>query len=183
MPDSTPPRSDLVTFALVGLVAAGIVMAFVLTQQHEPIPGWLDALIVGGLTSLGFYKAASPGQQQAVAKVAAQVDALGTAVDLNHLDTMQRLDATPAEPELRTAPLTVGPGGATTTDAYMHRTSPDAPPPPVAPMLWADPQPEPGPEPTVADITEAVLAQLRKAQPAARPVAFVSHPSAPPLAT
>jgi hypothetical protein len=90
-PASSPPRSDLVTWALILFTAIGVGMAFVLTQQHEPIPGYLDAIIVGGLTSIGFYKAANPQQQQQVQQLGQQVQQLGTTVDLNHLDTMNTL--------------------------------------------------------------------------------------------
>lgn len=131
-------QADLVSVALVVFTAAGLAMAFVLTQQHEPVPGYLEAMIVGGLTSLGFYKAANPQQQQAVAQLGQQVQQLGTAVDLNHLDTMQAIAAAPTAPTPTPDDVvsTRADGSMfvrSTVPGFGHTEAAPAPPAPAAP--------------------------------------------------
>lgn len=161
-PDIAPPsrfQADLITLSMVLVFAGSVVMAFVLTQQHPEagysLPGWLEAIMVAGLPLIFAYRATSPTQAGNVAAVAGEVAKLGDAMDLNHLDTIQQID-----------------GLAPVFSASFTGEQPTVtwtPPAEPAPMLWADPEPpqqQPPPPP---------------APPAARPVAFVSHPSAPPL--
>lgn len=103
-------QTDFLTVALFGGTILAGIGAFVLTQQHEPIPGWLEAAVSGGLVSLGFYRAASPGQNGAVAAVAGSVAQLAEKVDVNHLDTMATL-AAPTPPTGAVGGLAWGPGG------------------------------------------------------------------------
>lgn len=201
-PVAPPPsqfQADLISCALILLTAAGVAMAFVLTQQHEPIPGYLDAMIVGGLTSLGFYKAANPQQQAQVAQVAQQVEQLGTAVDLNHLDTMEHL-ATPAAAPVSTGPVVLAHGETLVhagTGQVLWPAEPpesDAEPPEqphmnagmaiaTAPMQPADLPPMAPSDRPAGWEPDPVLEQLHQEAAAAAPVAPAPNPLAPPLAS
>lgn len=191
-PAAPPSRfqADLVTVSLIVFTAAGLGMAFVLTQQHEPVPAYMEAMIVGGLTSLGFYRASSPGQQQAVAQLAGHVDQLGTAVDLNHLDTMNAVaELAPADPPQ--APIQV-PEGSTMVQREGVTVVTPAPEPPhmnagmaiaTAPMQPADLPPMAPSDRPAGWEPDPMLEQLHQEATAAAPTPPAPNPLAPPLAS
>lgn len=192
-PAAAPSRfqADLVTVALVIVVFLALAMAFVFTEQDKAIPTWLEGIIIGALPALGFYRASSPGQTQAVQLLAGQVEQLGTAVDLNHLDTMSAVaDLAPTDPPRAPIPEPAGDpimgmrvtrlDDSAAPAVHPNQTNAvamglDGKPIDLPPMAPSDRPAEPEPD--------ALLEELHEAAAAAAPAAPAPSVNAPPVAS